>query len=116
MARGIQSRSRSSSTNRPMTRSDRRTWASTRSPGSGTHPEPTAQARIGAGNVTRPVAFPAQDVSRGRGVPRQSRVTAIAGPVDEEVTGMDFITEDGYQIKPGLQAQYQAWVVANQEA
>jgi hypothetical protein len=43
-------------------------------------------------------------------------VTAIAGPVDEEVTGMDFITEDGYQIKPGLQAEYQAWVVANQDA
>ena len=29
---------------------------------------------------------------------------------------MDFITEDGYQIKPGMQAEYQAWVVANQDA
>jgi hypothetical protein len=29
---------------------------------------------------------------------------------------MDFITEDGYQIKPGMQAEYQQWIVANQEA
>jgi hypothetical protein len=43
-------------------------------------------------------------------------VTTIAGPVDEEATGMDFITEDGYQIKPGMQAEFQAWVVANQDA
>jgi hypothetical protein len=29
---------------------------------------------------------------------------------------MDFITEDGYQVKPGMQEEYQQWVIANQDA
>ena len=29
---------------------------------------------------------------------------------------MDFITEDGYEVKPGMQEEYQEWVIANQDA
>lgn len=29
---------------------------------------------------------------------------------------MDFITEDGYQVKPGMQQEYQQWVVDNTDA
>lgn len=29
---------------------------------------------------------------------------------------MDFITEDGYHVKPGMQEEYQAWIIANQDA
>jgi hypothetical protein len=29
---------------------------------------------------------------------------------------MDFITEDGYQVKPGMQEEYQQWIIANQDA
>ena len=29
---------------------------------------------------------------------------------------MDFITEDGYHVKPGMQEEYQQWIVANQDA
>jgi hypothetical protein len=29
---------------------------------------------------------------------------------------MDFITEDGYQVKPGMQEEYQEWVIAHQDA
>jgi hypothetical protein len=29
---------------------------------------------------------------------------------------MDFITEDGYQVKPSMQEEYQQWVIDNQAA
>ena len=29
---------------------------------------------------------------------------------------MDFITEDGYEVKPGMQEEYQQWIVANGDA
>jgi hypothetical protein len=29
---------------------------------------------------------------------------------------MDFITEDGYQVKPGMQEEYQQWIIDNQDA
>jgi hypothetical protein len=29
---------------------------------------------------------------------------------------MDFITEDGYEVKPGMQEEYQQWIIANQDA
>jgi hypothetical protein len=29
---------------------------------------------------------------------------------------MDFITEDGYQVKPDMQEEYQRWVIENQAA
>jgi hypothetical protein len=29
---------------------------------------------------------------------------------------MDFITEDGYQVKPGMQEEYQQWVLENTDA
>jgi hypothetical protein len=35
---------------------------------------------------------------------------------DRRSVGMDFITEDGYQVKPGMQEEYQQWVIANQDA
>ena len=29
---------------------------------------------------------------------------------------MDFIMEEGYQVKPGMQEEYQQWAIANQDA
>ena len=29
---------------------------------------------------------------------------------------MDFITEDGYQVKPGMQEEYQRWIIDNLDA
>ena len=29
---------------------------------------------------------------------------------------MDFITEDGYQVKPGMEEEYQRWIIANKDA